>query len=54
MDKQHCEECDTEVSEGIARYSLNTFKKILCMKHQKEEREKTYPPRLAEFLNKNL
>jgi len=54
MDKEHCEVCEVEVSEGIARYSLNTFKKILCMKHQREEREKTYPPRLAKFLNKNL
>lgn len=59
MNDELCEVCanegrETHISEGIYRYSMNTFKKALCIHHQKEEREKTYPAKLAKFLNKNL
>lgn len=44
--------CGEILHPKVARYSLNAFGKYLCIKHQKLEREKTQPKKMAEFLNK--
>lgn len=49
-----CEECGQKISWGVFNYSVSTFRKALCMECQKKERERTYPPKLAKFINDNL
>jgi len=50
---ERCENCKTHISWGEYNFSMNLFKKALCIPCQKKERDKTYPPKLAKFLNKN-
>lgn len=52
--KCEAEQCGKILSWGEYTFSMNKFRKKLCVRHQKEERVKTYPPKLAAFINKNI
>jgi hypothetical protein len=47
-----CEDCGRLISFGVWEYSLNKFGRSLCEKCQCEERLKTYPVKLANYINK--
>ncbi len=50
-----CEECGCAVPLWEQGYSLRVFKKTLCRdKCQKQERLKTMPLKMAQFLNSTL
>jgi hypothetical protein len=49
-----CENCRKNITWGEYKYSLSTLKKVLCFNCQKEERKKTYPDKLADFINDSL
>lgn len=46
--------CKTNLTFGIFKYSISSFKKALCIKHQKEERLKTMPRSMAELINRGV
>lgn len=48
---EKCEACGKVLTEGVARYSLMTYGKSLCLAHQEAEVNKTCRPKLASFLN---
>jgi len=50
----YCEVCHELLHHRVATYSWHVFGKPLCIEHQKQERTKTYKPKLAAFLNQNL
>jgi hypothetical protein len=52
MKPEHCSVCNKEISFGEFRYSMNQFKKVLCIHCQKEERFKHMPYRMADLINK--
>lgn len=54
MKPETCEECKKQISWGEYTFSMNKFKKALCVEDQKKERERIYPPKLAAFINKNI
>lgn len=54
MLEEFCQNCKTKLHPRVASYSLAQFKKYLCILCQKEERLRKYPPKLAEFLNKQI
>jgi len=51
MKPDKCEVCDKPIHWKVAKYSINSFGKYLCIKHQHEERNKKYPVKLAKYLN---
>jgi transposase-like protein len=54
MDKNKCDDCSAEITWGEYKYSMNQFTRPLCQDCQAKERKAKYPPKLAEFLNKQL
>lgn len=54
IDKPQCHSCGEEITWGVQRTSINRFRKQLCIKCQKAEIKKTYPPKLAEFALKEM
>ena len=43
--------CSRDITRRVAWFSLRVFGKELCMDHQKEERYKTMPKKMAEVMN---
>lgn len=46
--------CNKQLHPEVARYSWNAFGKPLCIAHQKLERLKRYPKKVARFINKEV
>jgi hypothetical protein len=49
-----CENCQKAIPWSVYKYSVSVFRKALCIECQKEEREKTYPPKQAKFINEDI
>jgi len=51
---EKCEYCKQTITWNEYKYSMNVFKKSLCFNCQCDERKKTLPPKMANFLNKTI
>ena len=51
MEDYKCDNCKRRITNGVYRYSLNTFKKALCFNCQNTERIETgSPEKLVKFM----
>lgn len=48
---ENCIRIGRKITWGEYNFSMNVFRKALCLECQLEEREKTHPPKLAKFIN---
>lgn len=54
MKNATCNMCHRQISFRVERYSMNVFKKPLCVLCQKKEREVLYPKKLADLINNTI